>query len=49
MDDSVHVQVEVVKLDPIGVWLADIHRDFDAIDLSFLKHGAMTTIGEKRL
>ena len=37
MNDSIHVQVEVVKLHPIGVGLTDVHRNFDTIYLTRLK------------
>ena len=27
VNDSVHVQVEVVKLHVVGIWLSRVHRD----------------------
>jgi hypothetical protein len=37
MNDSIHVQVEIVKLDIIGVRLAGVHRNSHSIDFFGLK------------
>ena len=32
VNDAIHVQVEVVKLNAVGVGLRRVHRDFHAVD-----------------
>ena len=31
MDDAVHVQIEIVKLNIVGIWLGRVNRRLDAI------------------
>jgi hypothetical protein len=39
--NTVHVQVEVVELDIIGVWARDIHRDLDLSPVFALHFGRL--------
>ena len=44
VNDSIHVQVEVVELHAIRVGLADVHWYFDTIHLTWLEHSDAATL-----
>ena len=37
MDDTVHIQVQIVKFYIIWIWLAGVHRDVDIVNFLWLQ------------